>query len=179
MRELNSWDTSSQTWPPQYEPGAHDALIKVCLERFRELTSKSAMEEHPCCACGEDQPDTEMFAPDNFSGLQDFRQRQENSDSAQNTGNPPPVQDQSTAPNPRLEYLTPSAFLKQRVPDLEDSLRYHHPVTNDPLPEFDGIILDPDGLVMQEGELFLRVCRGCCRSLKDSLLPARSIANDN
>jgi hypothetical protein len=114
-----------------------------------------------------------MITPDNFPGLEDFRQRQEASESAEELG------DQVDNPDPRLEYLTPSTFLKERVPDIEASLRYHHPGTHEPLPEFDGLILDPAGFVLHEGEFVLRVCGGCRSSLTKSQLPARAIANDN
>jgi hypothetical protein len=114
-----------------------------------------------------------MVTPDNFPGLEDFRLRQEVSEPVQDPG------DHAKVPDPRLEYLTPSTFLKQRVPDIEPSLRYYHPGTNEPLPEFDGLILEPAGFVLHEGEFMLRVCGGCHSSLKKSLLPARAIANDN
>lgn len=153
--------------------GTYDALVESCLQRFRDLTSQAAIGEHPCCACGEDRPDTEMVTPDEFPGLEDFRQRQQDSDSAQDLG------DETHIPDPRLEYLTPSTFLKERVPEIEASLRYHHPGTNEPMPAFDGLILDPAGFVLQEGELFMRVCGDCQSSLKKSQLPARAIANDN
>ena len=120
-----------------------------------------------------------MVSPDNFPGLADYHQRRANSDAVQEPDDVTAGQDINKASDPRLEYLTPSAFLKQRAPDIEATLRYQHPATNEPLPEFDGLILDPAGFVMHEGEFFLRVCGGCSSSLKRSLLPARAIANDN
>ena len=118
-----------------------------------------------------------MFVPDDFPGLALYHARKAAlaADCCVDADLAPPP----SPPDLRLEYLEPSAFLRQEVPDIVNTLTYHDPWTGAHLPGFDGLLLDTNGFVQHDNVLHLHVCKPCLRALEVGKLPARAIANDN
>jgi hypothetical protein len=122
--------------------------------------------------------DTTRYLVDELPGLQVFladqAKRAEEKDSNASDS------DDSDSDDPGLPYLTLSPFLKERLPDLEATLTYTDPFTDEALSDLTGLLLDTGGFVQHEGVLHLNVCSHCCTgSFKKGGLPACAIANDN
>jgi hypothetical protein len=180
VRFLGEMDASEQPeWPETYSPEAHQALVRLCTDRFLKLTSQEATSERACAVCGEDQQDTALFLPDAFPGLTDYLARNANTDDEAAGRAPLPSAVRSDRADPRLEYLQPSAYMNQRVPNMEATLTYNDPVSGEHIPGFDGLILDPVGFVQHQDMLHVCVCSGCSSPLRLGKLPPRAIANDN